>query len=183
MHAKLTWPVLIVAVIIVAVIAVKTINSSSAFTIVPPPGAGGNYKLYVATNGSDNNSGKTVTDPLRSIEMAVKKQADIVVLVGAEYQLPMESEHTEKGPSIKIEKPLLIISNQTPWEQAPSSSQGGFTVIKPPRAAGRQMNDYHLLKLAGKYNTTVDKLTLRFVRFSDTELRASMMMTTTYQGD
>ncbi len=183
LQAKLLWPAVIVAIIVVGIFIINSIASSSAFTITPPPIGGGNYKLYVATSGSDRNTGKEPSSPLRSIEEAVKRSADIVVLMGTEYQLPTEPEHTDKGYAIPLTKSLTIVSNQTPWEQSPSSSKGGYTAVVPPRIGGKVLNQYHILKLKGKYGVSPDKLTVKFIRFSNTELVSSLVALTRYQGD
>ncbi|MFH0905282.1 MAG: hypothetical protein V1826_00990 [bacterium] len=176
---NLAWPVSIVAVIIVAVLIVKSIAPSPAFTIIPPGHP--SLKLYVATSGLDSNTGLDPAKPLRSILKAAMQGADIVVLEGTEYQLPPKSEHTNDGQSIPLEKSIMIVSDQTPWEHSPSSSNGGYTTIVPPKIGGRVRNEYHILRLRGKYLT--NQLTVKFIRFSDTELQAYMLSRTTYQGD
>lgn len=177
----------LVGLAIAGLIGLYTINASSAS--VPVPGGGPLTKIYVATNGSDLNPG-TPLKPVRSVKRAVDLNADIAVLMGKTYRLPMTAEHKNVG-GIDLKKPLLVITDQTPWEHSPSSSKGGYTEVLPAVAAnGRVVIDYRFLKFkstTGSFSTigstVYPGVEAKFLKFQNTEFWGSGLQNVRYQGD
>ena len=172
----------------VAAIAVATIGSSSASTLFldpgPPP-----VKIYVKTTGSDTLDGKTIPTAVRSVRRAVELGGSQIVLVGPTYELPLLPEH-KLGGKIPLPRSILLVSNQTPWEQAPSSSKGGFTEIIPAKNPNGKSNiDYRFLRLAGDNSVNLfgggsgRSVSARFLKFQNTELWGDGLHTVRYQGD
>jgi hypothetical protein len=88
---------------------------------VPPPAT-----LYVATNGNDNNTGRTTNDPLRTIQRAanIAQPGDTIYIRAGTY--PIQVAFTRSGtPTQPItwtsypgETAILDGSNQTPVESS-----------------------------------------------------------------
>ncbi len=179
LHSRLKPVHWVVAIAIVAVIVYLSTNGSSAATDQGPL-----TKIYVATAGNDRNPG-TPAQPVRSVKQAVALGADIAVLMGKTYTLPMGPEHLQGG-GITLYKSLLVITNQTPWEQSPSSSKGGYTEVLPAVGNGGKNIDYRFLKFKGGAgfggNSAVD-VTARFLKFQNTEFWGNQLVNVRYQGD
>jgi hypothetical protein len=121
----------VLAIVIVAALMYYTTSGSSAFTM-PPGGIGGFEKVYIATFGNDRNDGRTQDTAVRSFARALELNALNIVLVGETYVLPRKVEHLQASKGLLLDHGIILTSNQTPWEGAPSSTQGeGTTTILP----------------------------------------------------
>lgn len=145
----------VAAIAIVGMIVYYTTSGSSAFTL-PPIALD---KVYVATEGDDRNDGKTPDTAVRSFARALGTKASNIVLVGPSYVLPRQVEHLLASRGLMLDHGILITSNQTPWEGAPSSAGGGWTTIVADKT-------YGYLKF---YNDTPDMRLIgtKFVDFSE----------------
>lgn len=132
------------ALVIVAGFMYYTTSSSSAFTLPPGGGGGGGgEKVYVATHGNDRYDGRTQKTAVRSFSKALELRAETIVLVGETYVLPRRVEHLHASRGLLLDYNIAVTSNQTPWEGAPSSIQGGNPTVILPNGTYAELKFYN----------------------------------------
>jgi hypothetical protein len=177
----------LLGIVVAAVLMVMSSKSSQAAVSVDPPPPAPEMKIYVATNGSDFQNGSSPMTSVRSVKRAIALGANKIIFVGPTYELPLALEHKQSG-GLVLKKSVLLVSNQTPWEEAPSSSKGGYTEILPARNLDGTVNiDYRFLKLRPASNYSIggqgNSMVVKFLKFQNTELWGDGLNVVRYQGD
>lgn len=167
------------AVIIAAVIVYSSTNPSGAFTLIGLDRFPA--KIYVATQGHDANDGKTPQTPVRSLRRALSLEGMIIVVMGPTYELPLMAEHVDGG-TLTLGRGAIFVSDQTPWEQSPSSASGGCTEILPARNPNGTFSARHVYVNMTGQQMTSESATMRFLSFSRTELRLRNVDNTSVKG-
>jgi len=150
-------------------------TGAGAFSLRLPDFSG--FKIYVATEGKDTNDGRTPETAVRSLKKALELDGAVIVFVGDTYVLPKRPEHTQQGTPLNVDHDVILISNQTPWEGAPSSGGGGSTAVLPAEYGGAMVSvispKYSYVNLLGP--GLDKKVTVKFLHFVDTHLKLQVL--------